>query len=161
MDYKYIEQLVERYWAAETTLEEERILKAFFSQKDIPAEMESLKPLFTMEKEEPLGDDFDARMMALIGEGQPKEVKAREVSLKRRLLPLFRAAAVVAIVLTIGSALQAPWDAAWSTPENYADAIPEVDTVTVKPVQAERFGDTGTDSTKVLISPQQTGKDNF
>ena len=36
MDYKYINQLLERYWAAETTLEEEKILRTFFSQTDIP-----------------------------------------------------------------------------------------------------------------------------
>ena len=34
MDYKYIEQLLERYFAAETSLEEEHILRAFFSQKE-------------------------------------------------------------------------------------------------------------------------------
>jgi len=47
MDYKYIEQLMERYWNAETTLEEENILRTFFSQKNIPAEMEQWRPLFT------------------------------------------------------------------------------------------------------------------
>ena len=31
MDYKYIEQLLERYWQCETTLQEENILRAFFS----------------------------------------------------------------------------------------------------------------------------------
>ena len=41
MDYKYIEQLLERYWAAETSLEEEDILRAFFSQKEIPAELDN------------------------------------------------------------------------------------------------------------------------
>ena len=29
MDYKYIEQLLDRYFRAETTLQEEQILKAF------------------------------------------------------------------------------------------------------------------------------------
>jgi hypothetical protein len=32
MDYKYIEQLMERYWNAETSMEEESILRSFFSQ---------------------------------------------------------------------------------------------------------------------------------
>ena len=36
MDYKYIEQLLERYWEAETSLEEERILQSFFAQKELP-----------------------------------------------------------------------------------------------------------------------------
>ena len=70
MDYKYIEQLMERYWNCETTLEEEAILKAFFSQNDVPAELAKYKSLFdcvASDKEENvLGDDFDARMEALI-----------------------------------------------------------------------------------------------
>ena len=37
MDYKYIEQLLERYWNCDTTLEEEQILRTFFSQKEVPA----------------------------------------------------------------------------------------------------------------------------
>ena len=36
MDYVYIEQLIDRYFEAATTLEEERILRAFFSQRDGP-----------------------------------------------------------------------------------------------------------------------------
>ena len=33
MDYKYINQLLDRYWKCETSLEEEEILRAFFSLK--------------------------------------------------------------------------------------------------------------------------------
>ena len=44
MDYKYITQLLERYWNCTTSLEEEQILKAFFSQDDIPAELLKYKP---------------------------------------------------------------------------------------------------------------------
>lgn len=112
MDYKYIDQLLERYWAAETTLEEEEILRAFFSQIDIPAELEQFRPLFVYEqasrKVDVLGDDFDERVLAMIDE--PVRVKARRVSLGQRLMPLFRAAAVVAIVLTLGNAAQVPYD---------------------------------------------------
>ena len=36
MDYKYIEQLLERYWNCETSTEEEQILRIFFQQKAIP-----------------------------------------------------------------------------------------------------------------------------
>lgn len=111
MDYKYIEQLLDRYFAAETTLEEEDILRAFFSQKDIPADMEQYRGLFAFqlsEREEvQLGDDFDARMLALTGDSsQPATVKAREIRLSQRFMPLFKAAAVVAIFLTLGQAAQ-------------------------------------------------------
>ena len=52
MDYKYIEQLLDRYWACETSEEEERILKAFFSQKDVPAALARYKALFVYETEQ-------------------------------------------------------------------------------------------------------------
>ena len=108
MDYKYIEQLLERYWNGETTLEEEDILRTFFSQIDIPAEMEQYRPLFLYEqverKSSVLGDDVDDKILALIDE--PASVKAHTVTLAARLMPLFRAAAIVAIILTLGNAAQ-------------------------------------------------------
>ena len=116
MDYKYIEQLIERYWACETTLQEEAILRAFFSQSDVPESLRKYQVLFTyeQEKEEPLGDDFDVRMLEQIG----MIPKAKTVTLKRRLMPLFRAAAIVAIVLTLGNAAQAPWEWGWDDPKD-------------------------------------------
>ena len=124
MDYKYIEQLLDRYFSAETTLEEENILRTFFSQENIPAEMEQWRALFTADAEETLGDDFDARMLEMIGEQADSDrvpvVKAREITLTRRFMPLFKAAAAIAIFLTIGGALQAPWDNSWNKPDDYA-----------------------------------------
>lgn len=108
MDYKYIEQLLERYWNGETSLEEEQILRTFFSQKDVPAGLLKYRDLFLYEaaetKDDVLGDDFDDRMMALTGEPEP--VKARTISLAERFMPLFKAAAAVAIFLTLGNAAQ-------------------------------------------------------
>ena len=36
MDYKYIEQLLERYWSCETTVEEETLLRDFYKQNNLP-----------------------------------------------------------------------------------------------------------------------------
>ena len=154
MDYKYIEQLMERYWNAETTLEEESILRSFFRQENIPAEMEPLRALFADEaSSQKLGDDFDARIMEMISkEESAKTVKAREISLTHRLMPLFKAAAVVAIILTIGGALQAPWDNSWNTPQDYARYQQDLDSVAaVSPIQAENMSDWSTDSAKILM----------
>lgn len=111
MDYKYIEQLLERYWNCETSLEEEGILRAFFSQKDIPAHLMKYAALFSYEhnetKTDVLGDDFDNKIMGLINE--PVTVKARTASITQKLKPLFKAAAVVAIFLTLGNAAQVPF----------------------------------------------------
>lgn len=108
MDYRYIEQLLERYWQCMTTLEEEDILRAFFSQEDIPVALLPYKNLFAYEQNErrndKLDDGFDEKMLAMIGE--PAPVKARTISITQRLRPLFRAAAMVAIVLTLGNAIQ-------------------------------------------------------
>jgi len=108
MDYKYIEQLLERYWACETTLEEEQILRTFFSQENVPVSLLPYKDLFTYEQAEVegtcLGDDFDRMMLEQVGEVAP--VKARTISLAQRLKPLFKAAAIVAIILTLGNAMQ-------------------------------------------------------
>lgn len=108
MDYKYIEQLIERYWNCETTLEEEAILRAFFSQENIPAELAKYKSLFDCIADDKqgnvLGDDFDAKMEALVDE--PATVKARVIPFRQRLMPLFKAAAMVAIILTLGNASQ-------------------------------------------------------
>ena len=152
MDYKYIEQLVERYFDAETSLEEEQILRSFFSQEDIPAEMQQWAPLFANKDEDMLGDDFEARILQQIGETpQTAVVKAKEVKLTQRLMPLFKAAAVVAIILTLGGALQAPWDNSWDDPREYA-VRQQVDTVAaVQPIQAENISDK-TDSTSVMMS---------
>ena len=154
MDYKSIEHLLDRYFEAETSLEEEQMLRAFFSQENIPAEMEQWRALFTSDNDILLGDDFDARIMETIEE-QPA-VKAREVSLTQRLMPLFKAAAVVAIIITIGSALQAPWDKSWNNPQDYAKFQQDLDSVAaVSPVQAENIGDWSADSASIMMEQSQ------
>ena len=142
MNYKYIEQLLERYWEGETTLQAEAILRAFFSQQDMPDHLRKFQLLFSMEKEEPLGDDFDVRILDSIGE--ETEPKAKIVTLASRLKPLFKAAAIVAILLTIGNAAQAPWNYGWDDPQDeYAKfRQQQIDTVNIlSPVQAENLTD--------------------
>ena len=114
MDYKYINQLLDRYWKGETSLEEEEILRAFFSQDELPAKLKPYQALFSYEmgeaKQEALGDDFDQKMMAMIEDEYTKKPnKAKVISLTKRLKPLFKAAAVVAIILTLGNAVQVPF----------------------------------------------------
>ena len=144
MDYKYIEQLLERYWQCETTLQEESILRSFFSQDDVPAELLKYKPLFAAQQQPELGEDFDARILAMVGLDEA-EPKAKVVTFTSRLMPLFRAAAVVAIILTLGNAAQAPWDRGWDDPkESYAKFKQqhEADSVnTLGTIQAENVGD--------------------
>jgi len=46
MELDKIERLLEKYLEAETTLKEERILKNYFSQEDIPTHLSEYKSLF-------------------------------------------------------------------------------------------------------------------
>lgn len=116
MDYKYIEQLLDNYFACTTTLQEEQILRSFFSQEDVPGHLVQYAELFqyaTAAKEDTLGDDFDQRMMARIEATEEKATmteekpKARIVKMTtRHFAPFFKAAAVVAMALTIGRAAE-------------------------------------------------------
>jgi hypothetical protein len=116
MDYKYIEQLLENYFACTTTLQEEQILRSFFSQEDVPGHLVQYAELFqyaTAAKEDTLGEDFDQRMMARIEATEEKATmteekpKARIVKMTtRQFAPFFKAAAVVAMALTIGRAAE-------------------------------------------------------
>ncbi|MBQ9665903.1 MAG: anti-sigma factor [Bacteroidaceae bacterium] len=115
MDYKYIEQLIESYFDCQTTLQEEQILRSFFAQEDVPAHLARYAALFQYEteaKDEVLGEDFDQRIMAQIREEEQREAevqqpKAHIVQLStRHFTPFFKAAAVVAMALTIGRAAE-------------------------------------------------------
>ena len=128
MDYKYIEQLLERYWNAETTTEEELILKSFFAQSDVPAELRAYKDLFEYEQAaatDSPGSDFDERVMKRIDEA-PERVKAVRTSWFTTLRPLFQSAAAIAIVVLValgaGKSFRSSNNQAWDyDPSGYQD----------------------------------------
>ena len=106
MDYKYIEQLLECYFDCNTTLQEEQILRSFFSQEGVPAHLAQYASLFKYEaeaREEMLGEEFDKRMMSQIAEREMPKMHIVKKS-TRIFAPFFKAAAVVAMALTIGNA---------------------------------------------------------
>lgn len=106
MDYSFIDKLLERYWQCVTSLEEEEMLKAFFRQKEIPQRFEQYRSLFNYEDlaaSEHLGADFDEKMIRMV---EQPVVRARRIPFAVRFRPFFKAAAAVAIVLTLGNAAQ-------------------------------------------------------
>ena len=108
MDYKYIEQLIERYWDAETSRQEEQILRAFFSQDEVPEHLARYQELFRYEAsaaEEKVSTDFDARILEKLTAAtaaEPKRVVALRPTKTSRLRPFYQAAASVSIVVLIG-----------------------------------------------------------
>jgi hypothetical protein len=87
-------------------------LRLFFRQEELPESLRCYKDAFDyMEQEQQmeLGDDFDAKIMAMVEEEErqaPKVVQARRITFISRLMPLAKAVAVVAILFTIGNVAQ-------------------------------------------------------
>lgn len=117
MDYKYIEQLLERFWRCETSLEEEAMLRAFFLQDDLPASMQRYKAFFVYEEKQrelELGDEFDEKVLAQI---EKPVVKARRMTVVHRFIPLWKSAALIAVLFSLGAGAQR-W---FSSDENILD----------------------------------------
>ena len=107
MDSKQIEQLLERYWACETNVEEEAMLRRFFCEEEVPSSLLPYRDLFIYQQKQSeahLSADFDARILEKIE--QVPVVKARKVTLITRLMPMLKAAAAIALLLLLGNLLQ-------------------------------------------------------
>jgi len=161
MDYKYIEQLLERYWECQTTLEEEAILRTFFRQENVPASLLPYRRLFIEEDEmagEHLPDGFADRMLRLVGteENLPEGgieggfCKARRMTVMRRLRPFYRAAGLIAIMLTIGNA------AHQSLTDEDADAFQMAATAIDDSLQQITIGSPEQQSAELTAQPADT-----
>lgn len=147
MDYKYIECLVERYFRCDTTLEEERILRDFFRQQEVPEQLAQYQPLFsTMESESEAGvsDSFDQRLALRLqsiqqtdnatrnadsamqtsdadaaAHSRSKGRRLRFVRFNRSLTPFYKAVASVALIITVGVTSSRYWNSQDAEPVNY------------------------------------------
>ncbi|MBQ6225939.1 MAG: pyruvate ferredoxin oxidoreductase [Bacteroidaceae bacterium] len=156
MDYKYIEQLLERYWECQTTLEEEAILRNFFRQEDVPASLLPYRQFFNEQDEmaeEHLGKDFADKMLRLVGEETPVHVcKARRLTFMRRLRPFYRAAGLIAILLTIGNAAHQ----SFSEDEDIADSQQMAESVAADSLQQITIGQPEQQSAELTKQPIDT-----
>ncbi|NMB49657.1 MAG: hypothetical protein GX997_04240 [Bacteroidales bacterium] len=101
-EYEHIHFLLNKYWNCETSLEEEKKLQDFFSQEDIPEDLQPYIPLFRDYKESQhsirLGDDFDKKLKAAIHQKE----KAKQYITIRIFTPVLKIAASIAIIVTLG-----------------------------------------------------------
>jgi hypothetical protein len=73
MDSKRIEQLLEKYWNAETSLEEEQELHRLFQGRDVPENLKETAALFRYfaeERSRSLNENFDADVTKKIRQRQ-------------------------------------------------------------------------------------------
>ena len=77
MDFKNREQLLEKYWNCETSLEEEQQLRDFFKGNAIPEALNETAPLFRFfeeERKKSLGDSFDQRVTKELNKRQGSKI---------------------------------------------------------------------------------------
>lgn len=101
MDYKQINELLEKYWQGESSLDDENALHQYFESDQIAKEHQSFKPLFSFFKKEAeisLDESFDKKIQARLSQ----ESKSKPVSRVFRLPQLARIAAVLLIGIGIG-----------------------------------------------------------
>lgn len=107
MDYKYIEQLLDKYWKGLTSVEEEKILQVFFKQDDVPDGMNIFKPLFhEMNQAKNIKTPKQAERKIREYINRRNTVKAIPNNWKARLIPAFKAVAVAILAILIGKYLQ-------------------------------------------------------
>ncbi len=118
MDSKHMEQLLEKYWNCETSLEEEQQLRDFFKGNAIPEslnETASLFRFFEAEKKKSLGDSFDAAVT--------KELKKRQGGKIINMVSWIQMARIAAGVLVVVAAT-------YFIRQEVRRAYPEEETVT-------------------------------
>jgi hypothetical protein len=117
MEHAKIRALLEKYWQAETSVEEERVLAEFFRGPDVPVDLEPVRGLFEWRQEEAdlkSGADFDQRILERIagmeGEGRDGErVRGEVISVGMVVRGgSIRFAAAAAIILCLGIGLLIP-----------------------------------------------------
>ena len=100
MDFKQIEQLLEKYWNAETSLEEEQELHQFFKSESVPEnwkETAALFRYFETEKSRSLNESFDADVT--------KQIKQRQGGKIVSITNWFQVARVAAGIAVIVAAV--------------------------------------------------------
>src|SRR6201985_3928368 len=92
MTQSEVKALLDKYWQAETTLEEEQQLAAWFRQPEIDAAFEPYQAMFAWREEEAQwtpGADFDSRILQRIAsaeEGQahpPAQAPVHRMEIRR------------------------------------------------------------------------------
>ena len=100
MDSERIEKLLEKYWDAETSLEEEQELHQFFQQTDIPENLKATAELFhyfQTERTRTVNENFDAIVT--------KQIRQRQVGKIVSMKNWFQVARVAAGVVVVVAAV--------------------------------------------------------
>jgi hypothetical protein len=103
MDTMQIKVLLEKYFEAMTSLEEEQLLFSYFSGDGIAEELEPYRKHFSLlqagREPLPVNKDFEDRILSLLE--VPEEIELPVAGRKIRLLPRIAAAATIALLIGV------------------------------------------------------------
>jgi len=104
-NYKYIEELLDKYWSCETDLEEETRLREFFSQEQQPpAHLQQYQPLFIHfeeKREIKLSANFEAQLLERMA-AKSTNHSSRKSQVRNRISFFFKIAAGLLLLLSVG-----------------------------------------------------------
>jgi hypothetical protein len=100
MDSKHIEHLLEKYWACETSLEEEATIKDYFKQEQIPEHLLAHAPLFKYLDEEGSEDVLDAQFDQGVLEAIGEDKQGKQVYVKTWYKSYMKVAAVLLVMVS-------------------------------------------------------------
>jgi len=106
MTIEQVNELLEKYWAGDTSLEEESALKVFFSEGNIPEELKKYQPLFL----------WKANQLQIKGSSTLRKELKKPLSIQ--WYSFLKIAASVLFVLTLGIGLYTHYQQ-----EKYMDRI--------------------------------------
>lgn len=102
MDYNRIEKLLEKYWECETSIIEEKELKAFFKGTDIPDNLKETALMFNYFEQESsqkkLGTDFDNQIIEKLETSDSNNTNIKVVDWFNRYA---KVAAVILVLISV------------------------------------------------------------
>lgn len=106
MTTEQIKQLLDKYWACETSSEDENVLKVFFSADNLPKEMEKYKSLFL----------WKVKQLQVKGNQTPQAGFKKPVFIQ--FYPFLKAAASILLLFTLGIGIYTHYQQ-----EKYMDSV--------------------------------------
>lgn len=106
MDYNTINNILDKYWEGETSLQEEETLHKYFNSGKIADELKDVQPLFVYLQEEQAtrleNPKFEEELLAQLEETIVRPIQPIQQNRRRRIISLVSRAAAI-VLLVIGS----------------------------------------------------------
>ena len=106
MDYKKINNILDKYWEGETSLQEEETLHEYFNSGEVADELKDVQPLFVYLQEEQAtqleNPKFEEELLVQLEETIVRPIQPIQQNRRRRIISLVSRAAAI-VLLVIGS----------------------------------------------------------